>query len=162
MRWKGREREKLVMPCDNPCVCACACVCVVQPVEVRLAREEERPKQDDEVPFFDAIIDSLSEKDRERAEADPLDVLIIVRGYAGEDPRMEATVAAMRKLCAWRDSVGYYEFFTTRLPGADGEGRLLLAVRSEHSILLTLSSAVCGAPCSVQTSPWPHCVQAEE
>jgi len=98
-----------------------AFVRVGQSVEVRLAREEERPRQDDEVPFFDAIMESLSEKDRERAEADPLDVLIIVRGYAGEDPRMEATVVAMRKLCAWRDTVGYYDFFTTRLPGADGE-----------------------------------------
>lgn len=113
-----RDHEEIeVLLCDNSLFLF---VCK-QPVEVRLAREEEQQKQDDEVPFFDAIMDSLSEKDRERAEADPLDVLIIVRGYAGEEPRMEATVTAMRKLCAWRDAVGYYEFFTQRLPGADGE-----------------------------------------
>lgn len=88
-------------------------------VDITLAKEEAAPKQDDEVPFFDAILASLSEADRERADADPVDVLIIVRGYKSETPRMEATIEAMRKIIEWRHSVGYYDFFAKSLPGAD-------------------------------------------
>ena len=89
------------------------------PVDISLAKEEAQEKQDNEVQFYDGIMKSLSEEDRARAEADPLDALIIVRGYASEKERMEATIVAMRKICEWRASVGYYEFFDTRLPGAD-------------------------------------------
>jgi len=89
------------------------------PVDIGLAKEEAQEKQDNEVQFYDGIMKSLSEEDRARAEADPLDALIIVRGYANEKERMEATIVAMRKICEWRASVGYYEFFNTRLPGAD-------------------------------------------
>ena len=88
-------------------------------VEQRLAKAEALPIQDDERPFFDKIMESLSEEDRQRAEADPLDVLIIVRGYADEEKRMEATVEAMHRICEWRAKIGYYEFFNKRLDGAD-------------------------------------------
>ena len=47
------------------------------------------------MPFFDGIIASLSDADRARAEADPLDVLIIVRGYSDEEKRMEASVGVI-------------------------------------------------------------------
>ena len=88
-------------------------------VEQRLAKAEALPIQDDERPFFDKLMESLSEEDRQRAEADPLDVLIIVRGFADEEKRMEATVEAMQKICEWRAKTGYYEFFNRRLDGAD-------------------------------------------
>ena len=92
---------------------------MAESVEVGLARVEAQPIQDDERPFFDAIMASLSEEDRQRAEEDPLDALIIVRGYAGENPRMEATVEAMRKICEWRAKTGYYDFFSKRLDKSD-------------------------------------------
>lgn len=92
---------------------------MAQPVEIKLAKEEEQPKQEHEIPYFDALVAALSEADRERAEADPLDVLIIVRGFANETPRMEATLEAWNKVVTWRNSIGYYEFFDNKLPGAE-------------------------------------------
>ena len=38
---------------------------------------------------------------------------------AGENPRMEATVEAMRKSCEWRAKTGYYDFFSKRLDKSD-------------------------------------------
>jgi hypothetical protein len=94
-------------------------VLVMAAVDIGLAKEEADPRQDDEVPYFDAIMQSLSEEDRARAEADPLDVLIIVRGYKGETPRKEGTLEAMRNICEWRKRVGYHDFFASKLPGHD-------------------------------------------
>ena len=74
--------------------------------------------QDDEKPYFDKVIASLSEQDRQRAEEDPLDVLIVVRGFADEKQRVEATLEAMRKICEWRAAVGYYDFLHKRLDRA--------------------------------------------
>ena len=44
-------------------------------------------------------------------------MLIIVRGFANETPRMEATLEAWNKVVTWRNSIGYYEFFDKKLPG---------------------------------------------
>ena len=41
---------------------------MAQPVEIKLAKEEEQPKQEHEIPYFDALVAALSEADRERAE----------------------------------------------------------------------------------------------
>ena len=41
---------------------------MAQPVEIKLAKEEEQPKQEDEIPYFDALVAALPEADRERAE----------------------------------------------------------------------------------------------
>ena len=44
-------------------------------------------------------------------------MLIIVRGFANETPRMEATLEAWNKVVTWRNTIGYYEFFDNKLPG---------------------------------------------
>eukprot|EP00293_Proteomonas_sulcata_P008270 CAMPEP_0184307202 /NCGR_PEP_ID=MMETSP1049-20130417/16014_1 /TAXON_ID=77928 /ORGANISM="Proteomonas sulcata, Strain CCMP704" /LENGTH=265 /DNA_ID=CAMNT_0026619645 /DNA_START=3 /DNA_END=800 /DNA_ORIENTATION=+ len=101
---------------------------------------------DEEKKYFDIIMNSLSPEHREREEADPLHVLIIVRGFQKENPRDQETIKAMKRIMDWRDKVGFYNFFDQHLPmekefyewwperiyGTDKYGHFLQVIRASE------------------------------
>jgi len=84
-------------------------------IEGQLAEQESRALASDEKEFYDAAIESLDKEDRELFLQQPLDILQIVRGCAGEANRKEATIKTIKFISDWRKKVGYYQNFEKNL-----------------------------------------------
>lgn len=86
-------------------------------VEDQISEQEAKPMTADEKKFFDAALASLPKEQQTKFASVPLDVLLIVRGFANEEHRMEETLKAIQHIAEWRDKVGYYDFFEKNLEG---------------------------------------------
>lgn len=71
----------------------------------------------EEKKFFDAALESLDREQQAKFALAPADVLMVVRGFANEEHRMEETNKAIKHIAEWREKVGYYEFFEKNLEG---------------------------------------------
>eukprot|EP00960_Hanusia_phi_P038782 753596-Hanusia_phi.AAC.1 len=62
----------------------------MSPIQDKLAAEEECRRTDEEDRWCKIALESLTDSQREKFAADPLDVLMIVRGFWGEQDRKKA------------------------------------------------------------------------
>ncbi|EKX43147.1 hypothetical protein GUITHDRAFT_153362 [Guillardia theta CCMP2712] len=83
----------------------------MSPIQDKLAAEEECRRTEEEDRWCKIALESLTDAQREKFAADPLDVLMIVRGFWGESDRRKAICDAIKMIADWRDKVGFYKFF---------------------------------------------------
>mmetsp|Transcript_36820 Transcript_36820/g.87137 ORF Transcript_36820/g.87137 Transcript_36820/m.87137 type:complete len:348 (-) Transcript_36820:115-1158(-) len=109
----------------------------------KIQEAEVAPWSEEEKQWMGIALSGLTEDQRMKFMTNPLDVLLIIRGFASENDRKGATMAAAKKLADWRDKVGFYEYFNKRLAsdedfyknwperiyGTDQWGHFLQAVR---------------------------------
>jgi len=79
------------------------------------AKQEASPMTQEEKHFYDKAMQALTPDQRKHMMEDPLDGLVIVRGYQTFTPREQETAKFMKLIADWRDKVGYYQLFDKRL-----------------------------------------------
>eukprot|EP00001_Collodictyon_triciliatum_P168257 29751_1 len=87
-------------------------------LHIQTAKEEATLCTKDEQEWCRRAIESLPANQREKYNACPLDVLQVVRGFANDKDREKETFEAIAKIAAWREKVGYYDYFEGMHPSA--------------------------------------------
>eukprot|EP00286_Rhodomonas_abbreviata_P022085 CAMPEP_0181314692 /NCGR_PEP_ID=MMETSP1101-20121128/14957_1 /TAXON_ID=46948 /ORGANISM="Rhodomonas abbreviata, Strain Caron Lab Isolate" /LENGTH=277 /DNA_ID=CAMNT_0023421809 /DNA_START=115 /DNA_END=948 /DNA_ORIENTATION=- len=88
-------------------------------LEQKLATEEAQAMSAEEKGFADAALAALPEAHRAHFQGDEEGVLLVVRGFASEKDRMNATISNMQMISEWREKIGFYDRFNQPIPGAD-------------------------------------------
>mmetsp|Transcript_4093 Transcript_4093/g.9781 ORF Transcript_4093/g.9781 Transcript_4093/m.9781 type:complete len:294 (+) Transcript_4093:64-945(+) len=84
------------------------------PIEDKVNAREISPMTKEEEESFNDVVATLNAKDKAWVKANPLDLVIIVRGFFDEKDRQKATIDACTRIYEWRDKVDFHGTLMTQ------------------------------------------------
>lgn len=83
----------------------------------KLAAQEESDATEEDRHYLDAALSALDPAQRQKFLEDPFDILILIRAFRNEEPRLEITIDNLKRIADWRKKCDFDSFLQRRLKG---------------------------------------------